>query len=237
MENRKIVIVTGASHGLGLAISKQLISHKHTVLMISRNEKNLKAAVDGLERGHRFARPFVCDISDETAVEATAKEISAQYASIDVLINNAGIPAPRTFAETSFAEWNTVLGTNLSAAFYMTKSVWELLSAGDGGYVINISGTAGKRGGGSPAYGSSKFGLTGLTYSIAASGKNENIRATVLYPGSMDTGWRGAPIGEKPREEIIDPNKVAELIEHLILTPQEFVLNEAVLNPISDPFL
>jgi hypothetical protein len=53
----------------------------------------------------------------------------------------------------------------------------------------------------------------------------------------MDTGWRGAPIGEKPPEQIMDPNKVAELIEHLILTPQEFVLNEAVLNPIADPFL
>jgi NAD(P)-dependent dehydrogenase (short-subunit alcohol dehydrogenase family) len=189
--NRKTIIVTGANHGLGLAISKHLISHEHTVLMVSRNEVKLKTAVDGIEGGHRFARPFVCDISDETAVEATAKEISAQYASIDVLINNAGIPAPRTFAETSFEEWNTIIGTNLSAAFYMTKSVWKLLSAGDGGYVINISGTAGRRGGSSPAYGSSKFGLTGLTHSIAASGKSEKIRATVLYPGSMDMGWRG----------------------------------------------
>ena len=237
MENRKNIIVTGASHGLGLAISKQLISHEHTVLMISRNEKTLKAAIDGINSGYKFAKPFVCDISDATAVKATTKKISAQYASIDVLINNVGIPAPRTFAETSIEEWNTVIGTNLNAAFYMTKSVWELLSADDGGYVINISGTAGKRGGSSPGYGSSKFGLTGLTHSIAASGKNENIRATVLYPGSMDTGWRGAAIGEKPPEEIIDPKKVAELIEHLILTPQEFVLNEAVLNPISDPFL
>lgn len=193
---RKTIIVTGASHGLGLAISQRLISHEHTVLMVSRTEKNLRAAIDGLKAGRKFAKPFVCDISDETAVKATAKEISVQYASIDVLINNVGIPAPRTFAETSFEDWNTVIGTNLSAAFYMTKSVWELLAAGDGEYVINISGTAGKRGGGSPGYGSSKFGLTGLTYSIAASGKNENIRATVLCPGSMDTGWRGAPIAD-----------------------------------------
>jgi NAD(P)-dependent dehydrogenase (short-subunit alcohol dehydrogenase family) len=193
---RKTIIVTGASHGLGLAISQRLISHERTVLMVSRTEKNLRAAIDGLKAGRKFAKPFVCDISDETAVKATAKEISVQYASIDVLINNVGIPAPRTFAETSFEDWNTVIGTNLSAAFYMTKSVWELLAAGDGGYVINISGTAGKRGGGSPGYGSTKFGLTGLIYSIAASGKKENIRATVLYPGFMDTGWRGAPIAD-----------------------------------------
>ena len=237
MENRKIVVVTGAGHGLGLAISQLLISHEHTVLMISRNRKNLKAAIAGIEAGDKSARPFVCDVSDQSAVKATAKEISAQYESIDVLINNVGIPAPRTFAETGFEDWNTVIATNLSAAFYVTKSMWKLLAAGEGGYVINISGTAGKRGGGSPGYASSKFGLTGLTRSIAASGKNENIRATALYPGSMDTGWRGAPIGEKPAEQTMDPRKVAELIEHLILTPREFVLNEAVLNPIADPFL
>ena len=237
MENRKIVVVTGAGHGLGLAISQLLISHDHTVLMISRNRENLKAAIAGIKAGDKFARPFVCDVSDQSAVKATAKEISAQYESIDVLINNVGIPAPRTFAETGFEDWNTVIATNLSAAFYVTKSMWKLLAAGEGGYVINISGTAGKRGGGSPGYASSKFGLTGLTRSIAASGKNENIRATALYPGSMDTGWRGAPIGEKPAEQTMDPRKIAQLIEHLILTPREFVLNEAVLNPIADPFL
>jgi NAD(P)-dependent dehydrogenase (short-subunit alcohol dehydrogenase family) len=237
VENTKIIVVTGASHGLGLAISRQLISHQHTVLMVSRNEKKLKAAIDGMNTGKEHARPFVCDISDETAVRAIAGEISRQYENIDVLINNAGIPAPRTFAETSFEDWNTVIGTNLSAVFFMTKSLWAPLAAGEGGYVINISGTAGKRGGSSPGYGSAKFGLTGLTHAIAASGKDENIRATVLYPGSMDTGWRGAQIGVKPAEEIMDPKKVAELIEHLILTPREFVLNEAVLNPIANPFL
>ena len=94
MENRKIVVVTGAGHGLGLAISQLLISHEHTVLMISRNRKNLKAAIAGIEAGDKSARPFVCDVSDQSAVKATAKEISAQYESIDVLINNVGIPAP-----------------------------------------------------------------------------------------------------------------------------------------------
>jgi NAD(P)-dependent dehydrogenase (short-subunit alcohol dehydrogenase family) len=205
--------------------------------MIARSGENLQAAVESLDTGRSFAAPFVCDVSNAAAVQSGAKEIAAQYASIDVLINNAGIPAPRTFAETGYQDWDAVIATNLSAAFYMTRSLWKLLAASGGGYVINIAGTAGKRGGGSPAYGSSKFGLTGLTHSIAASGRNENIRATVLYPGSMDTGWRGAPIGAKSTREIMDPVKVAELIEHLIATPSEFVVNEAVLTPISDPFL
>ena len=237
MSGGKTVIVTGASHGLGLAISGRLIAGGYTVLMISRSKENLAAAIDGLGSGKESARPFVCDVGDQDSVQRVAAEIAAQYDRIDVLINNVGIPAPRTFAETGFEDWNAVIRTNLSAAFYMTKSVWELLAAGEGGYVINVSGTAGKRGGGSPGYGASKFGLTGLTRAIAASGKEANIRATVLYPGSMDTGWRGAPIGVKAPRDIMDPQNVAELIEHLISTPHEFVLNEAVLTPIADPFL
>ena len=93
------------------------------------------------------------------------------------------------------------------------------------------------RGSGSPAYGSAKFGLTGLTRAIAASGKPHNIRTTVLYPGGMDTGWRGAPIGVKPPEETMNPQEVARYIGYLVATPPEFVVNEAVLNPSADVWL
>ena len=105
------------------------------------------------------------------------------------------------------------------------------------GYVINISGTSGLRGSGSPAYTSAKFGLAGLTRAIAASGKPHNIRATVLYPGGMDTGWRGAPIGVNPPEETMNPQEVARYIGYLVATPPEFVVNETVLNPSADVWL
>ena len=96
-------------------------------------------------------------------------------------------------------------------------------------YVINISGTAGLRGGGSPAYGSAKFGMTGLNGAIAQA---ERTRHTLDNPlsGGMDTGWRGAPIGVLPRSESMDPNIVAKMIVQMALSPPEFVVNEAVLN-------
>ena len=74
-------------------------------------------------------------------------------------------------------------------------------------------------------------------WAMANAGKEHNLRATALYPGGMDTGWRGAPIGVKPASETMDPDEVARYIGYLVSTPAEFVINEAVLNPIADPFM
>jgi NAD(P)-dependent dehydrogenase (short-subunit alcohol dehydrogenase family) len=233
----RVAVVTGASRGLGKSVAACLASLGADIVILARNADRLDTAVQEIEQHGTRVLALPCDVSDRSAVQAAAAQIIEQMKRVDVLINNAGIPAPRTFAETSFDDWDTVISTNLSAAFYMTRALWEALVASGTGYVITISGTAGVRGGGSPAYGSTKFGLTGLNHAIAQAGKAHNIRATILYPGGMDTGWRGAPIGEKPRAESMDPDEVARFIGHLVTSPNEFVLNEAVLNPIATPFL
>lgn len=233
----KVAVVTGASRGLGKAVAAHLASLGADVVLLARSEERLAAAAQELVQHGVKALALPCDVSDRVAVQTTAARITAEMGRVDILVNNAGIPAPRTFAETSFDDWDAVISTNLSAAFYMTRALWDALVASGAGYVINISGTAGVRGGGSPAYGSAKFGLTGLNHAIAQAGKAHNIRATILYPGGMDTGWRGAPIGEKPRSESMDPDEVARFVGHLVTSPNEFVLNEAVLNPIATPFL
>jgi NAD(P)-dependent dehydrogenase (short-subunit alcohol dehydrogenase family) len=233
----KVGVITGGSHGLGLAIAAQMAALGAAVVPLARDEARLAQAAETLRAYGTRVLPLVCDISQRGAVEAAAAEIDAQMGRVDVLVNNAGIPAPRTFAETTLDDWDTVIGTNLNGVFYLTRALWEALVASGAGYVITISGTAGVRGGSSPAYGSAKFGLTGLNHAIAQAGKDVGVRATILYPGGMDTGWRGAPIGVKPRAESMDPDEVARFVGHLITSPPEFVINEAVLNPISTPFL
>ncbi len=233
----KVAVITGASHGLGRSVAREMAAHGASVVLIAREEKRLIETAHELRQFGGEAIPMPCDISDRTSVQSVAQRIGEQMGRVDFLINNAGIPAPRTFAETSLEDWDAVIDTNLSGVFYLTRALWDLLAAGGAGYVITISGTAGVRGGGSPAYGSAKFGLTGLNHAIAQAGKDRGVRATILYPGSMDTGWRGAPIGEKPRAESMDPDEVARLIGHLVTSPPEFVVNEAVLNPSAFPFL
>ncbi len=235
--NGKVAVISGASHGLGRAVAETLAAAgAHTVLM-ARRAQPLQEAAEAISAQGGAATVYPCDVADSGQVRNTASAIQDAHRKVDILINNAGIPAPRTFEDTDFSAWDEVIGVNLSGVFYLTRALWSSLCAADSAYVINISGTAGLRGGGSPAYGSSKFGLTGLNHAIAEAGKARNIRATILYPGGMDTGWRGAPIGALPRSESMDPHVVARMIAQLVMTPAEFVVNEAVLNPLDQPFM
>ncbi|MYI41812.1 MAG: SDR family oxidoreductase [Chloroflexi bacterium] len=237
MMNHKTVVISGASHGLGLAIAQELAGLGAHVLMIARRVDPLEAAAKAIRDSGGAATALPCDVADVAQVQALAEQVAAQFGSVDALVNNAGIPAPRSFAETDFADWDAVISTNLSGVFYMTRALWDSLCRARQAYVIKISGTAGRRGGGRPAYGAAKFGVTGLNHAIAQAGAAHGIRSTILYPGGMDTGWRGAPIGVLPREQSMDPRAVARLIAQLLASPAEFVVNEAVLNPLHQPFM
>jgi len=233
----KTAVITGGSHGLGKAIARECASLGADLVLIARGKERLEEVAEPLRADGSQVLTVSCDVSQIDQVERAAKRIVGEMGSVDILINDAGIPAPRSFSGTDFEDWDQVMGVNLSGAFYLTRALWDTLIKSEAGYVINISGTAGLRGGSSPAYCAAKFGLTGLTRAMAASGSEHNLRATVLYPGSMDTGWRGAPIGEKPSSKTMDPQEVARFIGHLLTRPQEFVINEAVLNPIGEPWL
>ena len=233
----KIAVVTGASQGLGRAVAEQLAASGAHVALIARRPEPLNEAAAAIRGAGGAASAYPCDVSDAAQVTATAAQIQQAHGKVDILVNNAGIPAPRSFTETDFADWDQVIGVNLSGVFYMTRALWDCLQNAESACVINISGTAGLRGGGSPAYGSAKFGLTALNGAIALAGKDDNIRSTILYPGGMDTGWRGAPIGVLPRRQSMDPQVVARMILQLLTSPPEFVVNEAVLNPLDHPFM
>ena len=233
----KTAVITGASHGLGRAIAEQLAALGAHTALIARRGEPLNQTAEAIRASGGAASVYPCDVSDAEQARATASAIEQAFGAVDILINNAGVPAPRSFEETDISDWDAVIGINLSGVFYLTRALWEALISAEAAYVINISGTAGLRGGGSPAYGGAKFGLTGLNYAIAQAGVEHNIRSTILYPGGMDTGWRGAPIGVLPRRETMDPQTVATMIAQLLTSPPEFVVNEAVLNPLAYPFM
>ena len=233
----KVAVISGASQGLGRATARHLAELGAQVCLLARRMGPLQETAQAIQSAGGKASAFPCDVSDRAQVQATAAAIQQALRQVHILVNNAGIPAPRSFIETNFSDWDAVIGTNLSGVFYLTRALWDGLAAADGANVITISGTAGLRGGGSPAYGAAKFALTGLNHAIAQAGAQRQIRATILYPGGIDTGWRGAPIGLKPRSESMDPAVIAQMIGHIVTAPPEFVLNEAVLNPLDHPYM
>lgn len=232
----KTAVISGASHGLGRELALELARRGAHVILIARGEERLRQTAAAIEELGGAASPMPGDVADADAMLALAETIERRFARVDILINNAGIPAPRSFEDTSMGDWDRVIGVNLSGVFYLTRALWTCLVSAGSACVINISGTAGLRGGGSPAYGSAKFGMTGLNHAMALAGQPHGIRSTILYPGGMDTGWRGAPIGELPRSQSMDPAQVARFIAQLLASPPEFVVNEAVLNPLDHPY-
>ena len=235
--NGRIAVISGATHGLGESVARHLGSLGADVVILARGQEALDSTAANLENAGVRVLSISCDAADSAQVQQAAARILEEMGDVDILVNNVGVPAPITFQKTNIEDWDHIIGVNLSSAFYLTRSLWDSLARGQGAYVVNIAGTAGLRGGSSPSYAATKFGMTGLTRAMAGAGKDRNVRATVLYPGSMDTGWRGAPIGVKPPSETMDPDEVARYIGYLVTTPAEFVINEAVLNPLVDPFM
>jgi NAD(P)-dependent dehydrogenase (short-subunit alcohol dehydrogenase family) len=233
----KTAVVSGASHGLGLSIVKAMVQEGMRVHILARSRHTLFEQAEAYQQLGADVIPVPCDISNAEDVARACDTIMGRISQLDVLINNAGVPAPRSIEGTGFADWDYTIGVNLSGAFYLTRGLWDCLKAANGSYVINVSSEAGVRGSSSPAYAASKFGMSGLTHATAASGQEHGIRVSILYPGSIDTGWRGTSIGDHPAADVMNPDDVAAYILFLLKTPQEFVIPESVLTPFNHPWM
>src|SRR5262249_23733206 len=160
-----------------------------------------------------------------------------------LLVNAAGTDVPGQVVDLPIDGWDRVLNVNLRAPFILAKAVLPHMQRAGRGTIINISSVAGKRGwANAAAYCASKFGLTGLTPSLAAEGKPYGIRACILYPGGMATSWGVWSPTERqeggcespPPTKALPPDQVAALIVWIASAPPELVLNEAIVTPLEE---
>ena len=135
----KVAVVSGASHGLGLAISQELSTLGAHVVLLAQDQGRLDAAAETLDGP---TTTVSCDLADGQQVKKAAEQIMELTDQVDILVNNAGIPAPRTFQETDFGDWDQVIGVNLTGVFYLTRALWSGLTASKAGYVLVISGSS-----------------------------------------------------------------------------------------------
>ncbi len=233
--------MTGASSGLGRATAVALSRAGADVALLARSEEDLRRVSREVEdAGHR-ALVLPVDLAVEDDVQSAVGRTADSFGRIDVLVNAAGNDVPSPVAELEVKDWDFVLGVNLRAPFILARAVFPHMQQARRGTIINVSSVAGKCGwANASAYCASKFGLTGLTQVLAAEGKPHGIRACILYPGGMATGWgtfspeeRGSKVRQTPPpEESLSPEHVAGLIVWIAAAPPEVVLNEAVVSPL-----
>jgi 3-oxoacyl-[acyl-carrier protein] reductase len=229
----KRAIVTGASKGIGLEIARALVSAGADAVICSRDDKSVERAVNELKKGakERKIRGCATDVSSSTQVKQLFAFADKELGGLDILINNAGTGIFRATAELTVDEWNRVIGTNLSGAFYCSREALERFHAARGGWIVNISSLAGKNPflGGS-AYNASKFGLNGFTEAMMLDHRNDNVRVSYIMPGSVDTDFGGHDAKQKSDWKIA-PEDIAEIVMDILRKPARTLISRVEVRP------
>ncbi|WP_104990177.1 SDR family oxidoreductase [Deinococcus sp. NW-56] len=212
----KVVVVTGAASGMGLAMAQLFTREGAKVVAADWNGERLGAAVEGIRASGGEITPSQGDISDQTSAEGLIDLAVSTYGRIDVLVNNAGVMDYMAgVGELTDEVWTRVLGINLNGPMYTSRrAVRQMLEQG-GGSIVNVASTAALSGGAAgAAYTTSKHGLIGLTRSTAWMYAQRGIRCNAICPGATKTN-----IAETMPQDRLDPTGAARAGAFAALIP------------------
>jgi NAD(P)-dependent dehydrogenase (short-subunit alcohol dehydrogenase family) len=205
------------------------------VVVCGRDRKALEQTVDSISAAGGQCEPAVCDVTRLEDVKALAARVERTFGRLDVLVNNAGVGSFRgPLYQLAPEDWERVINTNLRGVFYCIRGFTDLMIRSGGGHIINISSLAGKN----PlpngaAYAASKWGLNGLSYSVAEELREHNIRVSVVCPGSVDTEL-SPHTGKDPRK-MLQPDDVAHVVRMIVTQAPQSFASEILLRPAQKP--
>lgn len=214
----KVAIVTGGGRGIGRAIAHAMSKEGVAVVAASRSFDQVTEVADELELAGRKALALRVDIRRPSEVDAMIGNTAEAFGGLDILVNNAGVGHRKPLVETTAEEWDEIMDTNLKGMFLCCKSAIPLLAKRGGGVIVNISSGAGKVG--IPtlsAYCASKFGVIGLSESLAGEVEEYGIRVYALCPGGVDTEMHRRFFPEDPPYMLLKPEDVAKEVLKLCL--------------------
>jgi 3-oxoacyl-[acyl-carrier protein] reductase len=185
----KVCIVTGGSRGIGRAIVELFAREGARVYYFSRSEAEDAAALESAaSAGGGTVKWFACDVADEAKVAASVEAVVAEAGAVDALVNNAGVTRDGLVFRMSVDDWDTVLRTNLTSAFLVSRAVARHMIKRRSGSIVNVSSVVGIIGnGGQTNYSASKAGLIGFTKSLAREVGSRGVRVNALAPGFIET--------------------------------------------------
>jgi 3-oxoacyl-[acyl-carrier protein] reductase len=231
----QVAVITGAGRGIGAAIAHRLASLAATVVLCGRTMRGLQVTASNIEANGGQTRVMQCDVSNLESVQALAEFVEKTFGRIDILVNNAGVGSfAAPLHELTPEEWEKVLNTNLRGVYYCIRSFASLMIRAKTGHIVNISSLAGKNA--LPygaAYAASKWGLNGLSYSVAEELRPHNIRVAVVCPGSVDTEL--SPHAGKDPNKMLKADDVAHVVAMLVTQAPQSFASEVLLRPTQKP--
>ena len=231
----QVAVITGAGRGIGAAIARRLAELGAACVLCGRTEAPLRQTASQITARGGRCETAVCDVTDLRSVQALAQRVLDTFGRNDILVNNAGIGGPGGPLHQMPPEaWDQVMNTNLRGVYYSIRAFAPMMISARSGHIVNISSLAGKNALPNGAtYSASKWGLNGLSYSVAEELRAYNIRVSVVCPGSVHTEFSPHP-GKDPGK-MLQPGDVAHAVEMLVTQAPQSFISEVLLRPTQKP--
>lgn len=226
----KRYLITGASRGIGRAIAEKLAKTGDCLLLHGRDREALSSSCELVEARKAKAIPLCYDLRDPAAIRKMVDEIGA--ASLDALINNAGIALVKPLEDIALEDWQTTFAVNVTAPFLLTQKLLPLLGAGS--TIVNILSIAAKTGFPNwSSYCMSKFALEGFSQAVREELRPRGIRVLNVYPASTNTEIWNAVEGNWPREKMLSADEIGEAVAYALSRPAEVAVENITLQNVS----
>jgi 3-oxoacyl-[acyl-carrier protein] reductase len=231
----QVAVVTGAGRGIGKAIAMNLAELGARTVLCGRSREALEQTSNIIQNSGGQTSVIECDVTDLHSVESLADRVERTFQRLDILVNNAGIGgAGGPLHQLTPDNWDRVLNTNLRGVYYCIRSLAPLMIKARAGHIINISSLAGKNAlPNGAAYAASKWGLNGLSYSVAEELRVHNIRVSVICPGSVHTDF--SPHPGKNNEKMLQAGDVAHAVAMIVTQAPQSFASEILLRPTQKP--
>jgi 3-oxoacyl-[acyl-carrier protein] reductase len=223
----KVAIVTGASRGIGRAVSAALARQAATVVLAARSVKHLQKTADMVTQAGGKSRIIITELTEEDSIKNLVKVTGEELGRLDILVNNAGVTHSAKLEDTATKDWERCISINARAPFILCREALPLLKQSQAAHIINIASVVGVKG--YPlqsAYTASKHALRGMTISLAEELRGSNIRVHVLCPGGVDTDMVDRVRPDIAKDELIKPEEIAELVLYLVTHKGNAVVDE-----------
>jgi len=237
----KVAVITGASSGIGEATAEALAAEGATVVVAARREDRLDDLVGRINGNGGKALAVAFDVTDEEQARGLIRRAKDEFASVDVLVNNAGVMQLSAVGKGLSEEWRRMFEVNVFGLLYTTEAAIEVMKEQGSGHLVNISSTAGRE---SRAmlgvYSGTKFAVNAISEALRQELQEDNIRVTMVEPGAVETELPDHISDEEAQEAIsellsgvepLNPADIANAIVYAVTQPERVSVSEILIRP------
>jgi len=237
MLENEIALVTGATRGIGAAIAQALAEQGATVVGTATSAARAEALSQRLPQMAAPRRGIELDVVDPAAVDAVIKAVTDEFGTITILVNNAGITRDNLLMRMKDEEWQSILDTNLTSIYRLSKACLRGMTKARKGRIINIASVVGATGNaGQTNYAAAKAGMIGFTKSLAREVGSRGITVNAVAPGFIDTDMtralneeqRGALLASIPLGRLGAPAEIASVVAFLASPAAAYITGETI---------